>query len=489
MRARRPADLFFFLSLALVSAGVAAVAAAFAPVPRAPALASAQTRPAETGSACLVTPFGSAAIKPGVPLERAQWAMDELLAQADPTGSARFQPFAGRWGPEDERGEPVALTYSFPPDGTIIDTSLGGGFEENPNVIHARLGALFGSEATWKQYFRDMFDGWSAVTGNTYTEVPDDGAAWGTQGPFHGSPGRGDIRIAMGPVTPTDFFAFNNFPENGDMVIDSQWPWGRFGGDLPEWRNMLAHEHGHGQGLLHTCPQDDTKLMEPLVNINFLGPQLDDVLAAQYLYGDRFEPSDSGSSAVDLAALGLNDAGSPFFLDHLSLHSATDADLFRVESLGAATLSVTANPVGVTYTQGPQTPDCDTGTAFDALRQADLVLQLFRPNFSKAVTLDAAGLGQFESLSGVVLDQPGIWYVGVRAADFNPTVQRYSLTVALTAGASNPADYTGDGCVDSTDFGVLLSDWGSAGADLTGDGTANSADLGVLLAAWTGSGC
>jgi len=486
MRARRTADLLLFLGLALASA---AVAAAFAPARHTVDLPSALTRSAETGSGCLVTPFGSGAIKPGVSLERAQWAMDELLAEAGTDGGARFQPFASRWGPEDERGGPVALTYSFPPDGTIIDTSLGGGFTENPNVIHARLGVLFGSEATWKQHFRDMFDDWAAVTGNSYTEVADDGAAWGTQGPFHGNPGRGDIRIAMGPVTPTDFFAYNNFPENGDMVIDSEWPWGSFGGSFPEWRNMMAHEHGHGQGLLHTCPQDGTKLMEPLINISFLGPQLDDVLSAQFLYGDRFEPSDSGSSAVDLAALGLNDAGSPFLLDGLSLHSATDTDLFRVESLGAATLSVTANPVGVTYTQGPQTSACDTGTAFDARRQADLVLQLFRPNFSKAVTLDASGLGQFETLSGVKLDLPGNWYIGVQAADLNPTVQAYTLTVALTAGASNPADYTGDGCVDSTDLGVLLSNWGSVGADITGDGVANSADLGVLLAAWTGSGC
>jgi len=337
-----------------------------------------------------------------------------------------------------------------------------------------------------------MFDDWTAVTGNTYTEVPDDGAEWGALGPFHGDPGRGDIRIAMGPVTPTDFFAFNAFPENGDMVIDSNWNWGRFGGNLPEWRNMLAHEHGHGQGLFHTCPQSSTKLMEPTINIGFFGPQLDDVLSAQFLYGDRFEPSDNGAHATDLAALGLNDLGTPFPTLGLSLHSASDADFFRVHSGGAATLSVTANPIGGTYTQGPQTPECNTGTDFEAGRQADLVLEIFRPNFTLAASADTTGLGAFETLQNISLNAPGDWFIVVSADGPNPAVQAYTLSVALTAGNANPADITGDGCVGSVDLGVLLAAWGSVSApsvDLNGDGVVGSQDLGILLAAWTGEGC
>jgi len=49
-----------------------------------------------------------------------------------------------------------------------------------------------------------------------------------------------------------------------------------------------------------------------------------------------------------------------------------------------------------------------------------------------------------------------------------------------------PGDVDGDGVVDSTDLGVLLSNWGGSGAgDLNGDGIVNSADLGILLSAWS----
>jgi uncharacterized membrane protein len=49
-----------------------------------------------------------------------------------------------------------------------------------------------------------------------------------------------------------------------------------------------------------------------------------------------------------------------------------------------------------------------------------------------------------------------------------------------------PGDLDGDGIVDSTDLGIILSNWGGSGAgDLNGDGVVDSAALGVLLSAWT----
>ena len=52
--------------------------------------------------------------------------------------------------------------------------------------------------------------------------------------------------------------------------------------------------------------------------------------------------------------------------------------------------------------------------------------------------------------------------------------------------AGTPGDINGDGVVDSTDLGILLSQWGGPGsADLDASGTVDSADLGILLAGWT----
>lgn len=463
------------------------VLAVFASLVTALTPASPATDRVKQEAQCLVTPWGSAAIKPGVPLEEAMREMEILLSQVE-GGAPRFQPFAGRWGPENEAGNPVVLTYSFPSDGLMVDGNINSSGDIQPNVLHARLDELFDNEETWKQHFRDMFDSWSAITGNIYTEVDDDDAPWGTSGPFHGNPGRGDVRIAMVEVTPTTFFAFNFFPENGDMVIDSEWPWGRFGGSFPEWRNMLAHEHGHGQGLFHTCPQDGTKLMEPTINVGFLGPQLDDALSAQFLYGDRFEPNQSGPGAVDLPALGLKDDGFPVSVNGLSLHAQDDFDLFRVPSTGATEITFQVSPTGTTYAEGPQTSACDMGAPFDTLRQADLIVDLLRPNFASATSVDASGVGGSESLTAFLMDEAGDWFLRVRAAPGAEGLQAYFLGLSIRSNRL-PGDLTGDGCVDSVDLAILIAQWGAPGGDLTGDGTTDAFDLAALLAAWTGPNC
>jgi hypothetical protein len=55
-----------------------------------------------------------------------------------------------------------------------------------------------------------------------------------------------------------------------------------------------------------------------------------------------------------------------------------------------------------------------------------------------------------------------------------------------------PGDLDGDGCVDQSDLGILLADWGCTGGhcpgDCDGDGDTDQSDLGLLLANW-GEGC
>ena len=47
------------------------------------------------------------------------------------------------------------------------------------------------------------------------------------------------------------------------------------------------------------------------------------------------------------------------------------------------------------------------------------------------------------------------------------------------------ADLTGDGFVDGSDLGILLSQWGTDGtADLDFDGVVGGGDIGLLLASW-----
>ena len=54
----------------------------------------------------------------------------------------------------------------------------------------------------------------------------------------------------------------------------------------------------------------------------------------------------------------------------------------------------------------------------------------------------------------------------------------------LQLGAECPADFDGDGDVDTADLLHLLGCWGEACGDVNGDGTTNTTDLLILLGAW-----
>jgi hypothetical protein len=74
-------------------------------------------------------------------------------------------------------------------------------------------------------------------------------------------------------------------------------------------------------------------------------------------------------------------------------------------------------------------------------------------------------------------DDDGEWVVDMGSDEF---------------GSRVPGDLNADDCVDQSDLGILLADWGCTGGECPGDldfdGDADQADLGILLAHW-GEGC
>ena len=88
------------------------------------------------------------------------------------------------------------------------------------------------------------------------------------------------------------------------------------------------------------------------------------------------------------------------------------------------------------------------------------------------------GLGDAETVDSLIVTWPNgdvTRLVGVSA----------NQTHTVVAGGG-PADFNGDGVINSTDLGKLLSVWGSSNiaADLDEDGAIGSTELGTLLANW-----
>jgi hypothetical protein len=366
----------------------------------------------------------AACFEPGTS-EEVTLAFDQLLFGA----GNRFQP-GTRWsstaysGGGLQQGDPTIISYSFIPDGTTI---LDAGFGAGPSQLFAWMNGIYGNTATWQNLFHSVFDRWEELSGNTYVfETNDDGVSQSNDN----NPGvagvRGDVRIGAKNIDGGGgVLAYNFFPQNGDMVLDAfDSFYNNTGGNSIRLRNIISHEHGHGKGANHVCPADGTKLMEPFINVNFDGPQLDDILLAQRLYGDPNETNDNAATATDLGAV------SSTTLSLLSIDDNGDQDWYRVSVPADSELSVTVLPTGASYIQGPQTSACNTGTAFDSLRIHDLRFEIIDTNgVSVLASVNNAGLGVLESTT-LVIEDPGNYFIRV-LGDTTNNIQAYSLSVTV----------------------------------------------------------
>ncbi len=319
-------------------------------------------------------------------------------------------------------GESVTLTYSFVPDYNTGDANTS-------NVLHARLDALFGSRAAWRSLFAEVFASWGALAGVRFIEVSDDGATWPDSTGAAGE--RGDIRIISTAIDGAyGVLAYAYLPNYGDLCLDRAEDWADPTDNHRFFRNTILHELGHAIGLQHVLPQDGTKLMEAMLNLDFAGPQDDDVRGANAFYGDAREPNGSGEESFDLGMFtdGLS-------ITQLSVHSA-DEDWFFVAAAGGTLVSAEAAPVGGTYLVSP---DPGTPAAINTLTRAALRLEIYDTDGLTRLTTSSAAAGQTARTNTVILPaEDDGFLLRVLAAGANADVQRYTLT--LTAG--EPQEWT-----------------------------------------------
>ena len=344
-----------------------------------------------------------------------------------------------RWS--GSQGDPITLRWSLVPDGLSIDDGV-------PSDLFSSMDAKFGgNRALWISKIQACFDRWEVLTGISYQRITyggndwDDGASWGSSG----SSTRGDVRIAAKNIDgQSGVLAYNYYPGSGiggEMVLDSSESWGSSSNDYRFLRNVVMHEHGHGIGLAHCCPSNNTKLMEPYLSTSFDGPQHDDIRGAQRHYGDPFEADNSTAVANDLGTITF---GQPVTIGPvpspqvaygsiLSIDANGEVDWFKFTVTDDATASVTVTPIGTYYDSSSQNSDgsCNSDNFIDSLALADLNVQLIGQNGSTVIATAASEpVGGIEQLSYVHLPSgPGTYYIKVYEGNTPNQTQLYHLTV------------------------------------------------------------
>jgi len=396
----------------------------------------------------MIVRFANDRAKPGAPaaheLPSACWAApvpDATMAlwNSFMQGPLQFNPFT-RWsttatdGGGLNTGDPTTLTYSFVPDGTFIDSGVGE--PVGNSSLFATFNGAFPSQTTWQDRFHAAFQRWSELTGITYVYEPnDDGAAIGTVSGQLGV--RGDVRIGCKLIDGgSGILAYNAYPNDGDMVLD-QGDISLFDNTNNNYRflfNVVAHEHGHGIGIRHVCPINQTKLMEPFASTAFNGPQFDDILTGQRLYGDASEPNDTPFASTYLGTLGNG-------IDITTLQSidgSGDSDYFRFTISVPKKLEVDVIPSGAPYLEGDQLGSgaCEPGVTFDPRALRDLSFHVIDSNgITVLQTTNGAPAGGTESSSPIVLPNAGDYYVRVFGG---PTDNAQIYELALTISDAPP---------------------------------------------------
>lgn len=363
----------------------------------------------------------------------------------------------GRWtrtatnGSGLVQGQPTTIRYSIVPDRTPLPGSQFGD-AASPSNLEERLNQLYGNRQTWLALFAQVGAALSAQSGLTYIYEPnDDGAAFGPNANGDQSPGiigvRGDVRISghkvdgrgkTGPV-----IAYNYSPSGGgDMVIDTDDETfeDRTQNDL-NFRNTITHEFGHGLGLAHTCPINETKLMEPIVSQNFDGPQLDDIRGLQRFYGDVLEDNETGATGTNLGALTdgtLNVAPGKFISvdEGTTATGVGDEDFYSFSILPNKSLSINVSATGDPYLEGPQNPDtsCTAGTQLDPKLINDLGFELLKDdgsgNFVSVGITNSSTLGNPEILPATNFPTGGNFRVRVFGGPVKD-IQTYSMRLVV----------------------------------------------------------
>lgn len=369
----------------------------------------------------------------------------------------------GNQGPSGQATR-ARLTYSFPADGTTW--GLSNISATGPNVLNASFNTTFGAANNdrGREHVRQGFAAWHKYVGLDYDEVADDNTAM-TSSPTRVAT-RGDTRIGGRAFGTGSFLAYNGFPSptgvfgangggGGDMCINTSFfrstEFNNTANLYRYFRNVIAHEHGHGTGNIHSVPCNNTKLMEPFISTAFDVVQVDDRRGGGRNYGDRFAGNNSAANAVNVGDLTTKSYIARFLSTNGSTGpNSTNQDWFRFSLSSAQTVTITVTPVSITtgggiYTAGQQSSSCSGATAaINGLQAGNLNVSL-RDNAGTTNLFPAQGntaaTGVAETISAGSLSA-GTYTVQVIDVGPNPAanqvVQLYDIEIRVTGTLADP---------------------------------------------------
>jgi len=399
-------------------------------------------------------------------------------------------------------GSAATLTWSIAPDGTWIAKDQAS--SKLVSLLDAVWGAgPGGSDYTKRPWFpvvNSAFERWGTLGGVTFRYEPaDDGLEINNAPAELGV--RGDIRLSGTYLDgPLGTLAYNEFPgSGGDMVLDTsdRSYFGNSSNYYRRFRNNLMHELGHAMGLAHVRSSDANFLLEPLANVSYDGPQLDDILGLHHLYGDVTESLNNGvgnntlENATHLGQLrpgdtrtyGADSLTGPVVEDtairFLSISNQNDKDVFSFTVDRPVSIDLLLLQGGAEYTLND--------SPADSTSNSNLSLELLDAGGGLVAVVDQAALGQAEHHRNIGLVSPGEYFVRVSGDQF--LAQFYALHLGVNSFANSIplGDYNFDGKVDLLDHTIWRDQLGSSGQSLSADGSNNGQVTTFDRALWQGN--
>ena len=381
------------------------------------------------------------------------------------------------------QGDATTLTWGIVADGTTTQAGCGAPAGQTSDLI-AFLDGVYNETATgpdlttrtWFVLFQSVFDEFTSFSGITFVYEPNDdgvpisGANSGVLGV------RPDIRI-VGHMIPAPVIGCNFFPNHGDMALEtSRGFFTNTANNSVRLRNSIGHELGHGIGLNHVIPVNQTKLMEPTISAAFDGPQEDDILAVNRGYGDRNESGTGNDTTATATSLGNLVPNASLGTTQVSIDDDSDTDVFAFTLTGSADVSIDVDPTGTIYQSGPQN---GTPTTFNAEAQNDLAFEVLADDgVTILASVSATGLGQTESLLNLNL-AAGDYFLRVTGTE--NSVQMYDISMSAVAATpplpmlDNLSDTLDGGSGNDTLIASLGDDFvfGGTGQDSLFGGSGN----------------